>query len=129
MPTIKQKRAAKAAAENGGIISRAMLAAGYSPMTAQDPKKLTESKAWPELMAEYLPDSELASQHEKFLHSDREEIGVKALDLAYKLKGSYAPDKSININAELKVDDVALEELARLLEKQERLHDNLEATP
>ena len=50
-------------------------------------------------MKKYLPDDKLAAKHQAFLDSEREEIGVKALDMAYKLKGSYAPEKTLNLNA------------------------------
>ena len=57
-PTMKQKRAAKLAVENGGIISRAMREAGYSPATAKNPEKLTKSKTWEKLLDEYAPADE-----------------------------------------------------------------------
>lgn len=53
MATLKQKKALAIMAENGGVASRAMLEAGYSPMTAQDPKKLTESRGYKELCAQH----------------------------------------------------------------------------
>ncbi len=53
MATAKQRRAASIVAENGGIVSKAMLEAGYSPMTAQDPSKLTRSKGYKEIMDQY----------------------------------------------------------------------------
>lgn len=166
-PSIKQKKALDILVGNGGNITQAMLDAGYSPATANTPQKLTESKAWQELMAEYLPDHEIAEKHKQLLNStvvdhmvfplgpkgeddvnfsggtpnkenksegfvertsltDQEikemlaEVGCKvrrivhgetarhvyfwtadsksrkdAIDMAYKLKGSYAPEKSL----------------------------------
>lgn len=161
--------------ENGGVVSTAMIEAGYSPATAKTPQKLTNSKAWQQLMAEYLPDDTIAEKHKELLHattldhqvfplgprdekdkenyiaSDKakaekegkeyreieyvtdediiqmlEEINCKvrrivhretardvyfwaadnkprkdAIDMAYKLKGSYAPEKSIIANIQL----------------------------
>lgn len=55
--TLKQKTAAKKALENGGKISTAMREAGYSPATAKTPQKLTQSKAWEEILEKYFPDS------------------------------------------------------------------------
>ncbi len=50
MPTIKQERAVAIMAENGGIVSKAMLEAGYSPETAVTPHKLTQSVGYREIM-------------------------------------------------------------------------------
>lgn len=116
MTSIKQKKALKLAVENGGNISKAMREAGYSPQTAKNPKKLTESKAWQDLMSEYLDDEELARVHKEGLNAvkkehkivDRDESGSpiydfvnvddyatrhKYLETAYKLKGYFAPEK------------------------------------
>jgi len=51
-PTFKQRRAVNNLVENGGIVSKAMRDAGYSPATAEDPRKLTESKGFQQLMEE-----------------------------------------------------------------------------
>jgi len=51
--TIKQKKAIKNMVENGGIVSKAMVDAGYSPATAKTPQKLTESKGFEELKEQY----------------------------------------------------------------------------
>lgn len=137
MATVKQKEAIKNVVENGGIISKAMLDAGYSPNTAKTPQKLTESKAWEELMKKFISDEDLAKAHKQLLDATRiehmvfplkitdeeikellEEVNCKVrkiqhgdtanhcwfwakdnnalkngLDLAYKLKGKYAPEK------------------------------------
>lgn len=47
----------------------------------------------------------------------------KGLDMVYKLKGSYAPDKAINLNIETKITDPRALELAR--EYEEKLKKNL----
>lgn len=61
MATARQKKALAILAENGGkSVSAAMRAAGYSPVTAASPSKLTKSKSWDELVEEYLPDTLLA---------------------------------------------------------------------
>lgn len=59
-PTIKQRRAMRLAVENGGNVSRAMREAGYSPQTAKNPSKLTETIGWEQLLEKYLPDELLA---------------------------------------------------------------------
>lgn len=53
MATQKQRKAIEAMVENGGKVSPAMKAAGYSEKTAVNPSKLTESKGFKELMEEY----------------------------------------------------------------------------
>lgn len=100
-----------------------MLTAGYSPKIVHATEKLTESKGWQELMNKHLPDSKLAAKHEAFLNSKDEHIGTKALDMAYKLKGSYAPEKSValeikgNIKDFAKHDRLRAEYEAKLLEE------------
>ena len=126
MPTNKQKAAFDKSLENGGVISQAMIEAGYSPATAKTPQKLTESKGFQELVEKYLPDETLVKVHQEGLQAttkkphliDRDDKGRpvyeyvpeedyatrhRYLDSAYKLKGSYAPDKSINLNANVNI--------------------------
>lgn len=46
-------------------------------------------------MEKYFPDNDLARIHNDLLNAKEEkQIVVKALDLAYKLKGHYAPIKN-----------------------------------
>lgn len=119
MATVKAKRAAKIKQEHPEKpMGKVMIEAGYSPKTALNPRDLTDSKGWNELMEDYLPDKLLAGKHKEFLESPRiittyqrgevvnevEETSpqaVKALDMAYKLKGRY---KDININQALIVN-------------------------
>lgn len=117
MATIKQKKAFDRVVENHGNVSKSMREAGYPDATAKNPKNLTTSKGWQELMEKYLPEEKLAKIHKKILEkkeilivsdgkdgSHLEYTGqphpdvVKGLDMAFKLRGSYAPDKSINLN-------------------------------
>ena len=171
--SVKAKKAFDIMVENGGVVSTAMVQAGYSPATAKTPQKLTESKGWQQLMAEYLPDEDVAERHRELMNStkldhmvfplgpkgeddenfsgarpnqenknedfiertsltDEEikemlaDIGCKvrrvvhgetarhvyfwtadnkarkdAIDMAYKLKGTYAPEKSIVANIQV----------------------------
>lgn len=66
-------------------------------------------------IAEALPDDLLSRKHLQFLNSEREEIGIKALDMGYKVKGFYAPEKSINLN--LNGDIIPTEELEELAQQ------------
>jgi hypothetical protein len=53
MPTIKQRVAADLIVENRGNISKSMLQAGYDATTAKNPKNLTESRGYKEILDEY----------------------------------------------------------------------------
>jgi hypothetical protein len=118
MPTLKQKKAFKMV-ESGRHLKEVMVKAGYSKNTAIAPTKLTKSKGWLELMEKYLPDKLLAEKHKELLevpkktkHFKKGELEVefeeldsnaisKGLDMAYKIKGRYAPEKNLNINVEV----------------------------
>lgn len=100
MATLRQRKAFDKIVETRGVsISAAMREAGYPDITAKNPKNLTESKGFKELMEEFLPDSLLGMKHQELLmKTDKEgELDVQAvkagLDMAYKIKGSYAAEK------------------------------------
>lgn len=105
-PTMRQRMAVDEIVANGGNVSEAMRRAGYSIATARTPQKLTESKSFQALLEKRLPERHLLKKHREFLDSkkiirvyvkgDLKEIteetdsnAVKALDMAYKLKGKY----------------------------------------
>lgn len=112
MSTFKQQRAAKILSENiGKPVGEAMREAGYSKETSETPTRLTESKAWPELLEQYIPDKLLARKHKLLLNAkkkvrkiakdgevteyeeeDRDAI-ARGLDMGYKLKGHYKAEK------------------------------------
>ena len=109
--TLKQKRALKEIIENNESVSGAMRKAGYAPSSATKPSNLTRSKGWEELVEEYLPDYLIAEKHYALLTVGKrkkriisgevteeiEELDTQALkaglDMAYKVKGRYAPEK------------------------------------
>lgn len=85
--------------ENGGNRSKAMKEAGYSDNTAKNPKKLTDSKGFRELMDSYLPDDLLLEA----LKTDIEQkIGKRKaeLELAFRLKNKFKdnPDDTLIVN-------------------------------
>lgn len=119
MATVKQKRAAKIKLEDPTKSMRqVMKEAGYSQVVADNPRNLSESKGWREMMDEYLPDKDLYELHKKFLNkkeafvvSDGSQVGghvefteqphtdaLKALIEANKLKRRY---NDINIGQAL----------------------------
>ncbi|MDO8660058.1 MAG: hypothetical protein Q7K54_05705 [Candidatus Parcubacteria bacterium] len=59
MTTIKQERALEKIVENRGNIGKSMIEAGYSENSAKNPKNLTESKGWKELINQKIKDSKL----------------------------------------------------------------------
>lgn len=126
MATQRQKKAVKAMVENGGIISKAMVSAGYSKATANTPQKLTESLGWKELMEQYLPDDLIAQKHRELLDASTiagtpDYTSIKSgVDMAYKLKGSYAPDKTVSVNVELSVSDEDMSLAKKLLEQRSK---------
>ena len=101
MPTVLQKQAFKKILEKPRPIGTVMREVGYSENTIVDPKNLTESNGWKELMAEYLPDTLLSLRHEQGLDAKDNQGNIdysvrhKYLDTAYKIKDKY-PQKTIN---------------------------------
>lgn len=95
MSTIKQKLALKKTMENGGVVSRAMLDAGYSKAMAKNPHKLTRTKGWKELMDEFLPDDDLLRVNTEGLNAVRTisaNVIVKSDDPKVRTKQASARD-------------------------------------
>lgn len=113
-PTLKQKKAAQLLSENPGMpLGQAMREAGYSERTSLTPQNLTASLGWTTI-ADALPDNLLAKVHLEGLNATDSKTGErdyavrhKYLDSAYKLKGSYAPEKHTNTNLNVNVDTAA----------------------
>ena len=57
--TVKQQAAVSKIVENRGNVSKTMLEVGYDENTSKNPKNLTDSKGWNELMEEYKKKVEL----------------------------------------------------------------------
>lgn len=113
MATIKQKKALDNMVENGGNASKAMRDAGYSPKTAENPDKLTQSKGYMELL------DELGLTDEFIANALREDIAMKPqnrvqeLALAAKLRGRgkdsidiTTAGESVNPYASLSVEEL-----------------------
>ena len=124
MATIKQQRAVKNLVGNGGNVTKAMIDANYSLNTANTPQKLTESKGFQELWDKVIPDELLTEVHREGLEAvdprwNEPDYSTrhKYLDTAYKLKGSYAPEKSVslNINTAPEIEARALDAISKFL--------------
>ena len=85
-PSIKQKKAVDNLVGNGGNVTKAMLDAGYSVATANTPQKLTESKAFADLLETYLPDDMLLRALSYDIEK-KEGNRTSELQLGFKLKG------------------------------------------
>lgn len=108
MPTENQKAAVKETLENLGkgkkvSMGKILRKHGYSEAVVKNPKIVTESKGWQQLLEETLPDTLLSKIHKQGLkatftdkfNSDAPDFATrhKYLDSAYKLKGSFAAEK------------------------------------
>lgn len=110
-PSIRAERTAQILAGNGGkSVGAAMREAGYSKSSADTPSKLTNTLSWPELMDKYLPRKSIAAAHKKLVSAEKStfvQVGGeiiekkspdnaarnKAVDMAYKLRGEFAPEQ------------------------------------
>lgn len=128
--TIKQKTAIEKVVGNGGNVTKAMIEAGYSPNTANTPQKLTESKAWMELMDEHIPDNVLLIKHKEALDAVKpigalilidkdgktvskenegmievpdQVVRLKAVELGYRVKGKLRPEEGASLEAKILV--------------------------
>lgn len=87
MATAKQRRAVNKLVETGGIVSKAMEAAGYSKKTAKTPDKLTKSVGFKELCEECGLTDELILQSLVDDIKGKPRNRKPELDLAAKIKG------------------------------------------
>ncbi len=192
MATERQKQAFDKIVDNHGNVSKTMLEVGYSENSAKNPKNLTDSDGWKELMSKHLPDELLAQKHRDLLDStvvqhmvfplgpkgeddinlsgakpnalsnteekvertsltDQEikdllagvnctvkrivhgenarhvyfwaqdsQSVVKALDMAYKLKGKNAPERSVNTTVEISLTGDQLDLAQKFIDEQKR---------
>ena len=105
MPTIRQERAVQLLGEKGREYNSQaewLKEAGYGKQIQTQPYKVTQSEGFIECMEKAgLTDKNLTKKHNSLLNSENENIGIKALELAYKVKGKFKEeggDTSITIN-------------------------------
>lgn len=110
MATLKQKLAFKEVGVNGGIISKAMVKAGYASSTSKRTDKLTQRKGWKELVDKFISDEKLAKVHSEGLEAvtyyteglgkgetvlvEKPDFAVRHryLDTGYKIRGRLNPE-------------------------------------
>lgn len=116
--TLRQRKAIANILENRGkSISGAMLKAGYDPTTAKNPKNLTESKGFKELLATELKDTILIQKHREALDANKQDqftgewnpdhqIRLKAVELGYKLKRYIGPEvmQQLNVGGDMTLE-------------------------
>ena len=90
LPTKRQKAVFKKVFKGGKSIHSAMKDV-YAESSAKNPKNITQSKGWQELMEKYLPDKKLAQVHRYLLNHKDWRAKDAGLDKGYKIKGRYAP--------------------------------------
>ena len=118
--TLKQQAALEKVSENiGRPLGEIMREVGYSVSTSETPQRLTESKAWIELMDEHIPDGDLLIKHKEALNAVKpigaqilidkdgntiskenegmievpdQVVRLKAVELGYRVKGKLKPE-------------------------------------
>jgi hypothetical protein len=79
-----------------------MREAGYSPASAKNPKNLTSTDAWKELLDKHLPDKKLVAAHKKLLSSQRLDhmvfpLGMDQADIKKLLNSVGCTPKQIQV--------------------------------
>lgn len=102
--TFKQKAAIKAIT-TGASVGQAMRQSGYSPVSAKNPKALTNSKYFKDAL-EVLDDKLYLNElHNLALADDDKRAKLQAIDMLFKLKSRY-PKESIDLEISQKRDQV-----------------------
>lgn len=87
---------------------------------SQDLQKPNVQRTILQVMREQgMTDEFLVREHNKVITQD-EQLGAKnvALDMAYKLKGAYAPDRNINVNIDIPADEKGINDAILALQKE-----------
>ena len=134
----KQAEVADAILAGKGNIGKRMVEAGYSPAYAKNPQALIKTQSFQELLRQVIPPTLVANKHAELLNAEVKtsvkgmvttkrmdsEAVSKGLDMYYKLNGSYAPDKLVQLNLyQGKDDSEILAEIDRL-EQELRIDRN-----
>ena len=121
MPTILQDRLAKRIIENEKVKepenkTELLSSVGYSEVTANAQQTRTIEQKGVQIALEKYGFTEDNAKRvvAKILNRGKEDNRLRAADLVFKVKGSYAPVKTANINAEIKLNELTDEELAEV---------------
>lgn len=144
-PSVKQKRAIKkliSALENGRYttMKEILKESGYSDNVASQPTKVTKTATWQQLMEEYLPDELIAKTHGELFKAEGTIYATSegritdmrkvpdwtarknAIDLAYKVKGRFAPTE-MSVSVERKLEELSDEELEAIATGEKTIED------
>lgn len=118
MATQKQKKLAKAIVENATVdkpktMKELVVSSGYDITTAEKQvPAILELKGIKEELAKLGFDESNAKRVVgQILNDGEDQNRLKAADLIFKVQGSYAPDKSINVNVSV-IDDETVSKIA-----------------
>ena len=115
--TSRQKKLVRKISENlGKPLGEAMREVGYSEEYANNPQQLTRTTGWKELTERLLPDEPLLNRLKKVVDNKNDNVAIKGLDTAFKVKGRYAPEKHIIEDPYAAMTDQELLERRRLIE-------------
>jgi len=138
--TKQDKKFVKKVAETGNLTKAVQEAyeiedAGYASVKGQ---RLIGKDRIQKALAERLPDDLLEEKHLALLNKTEkkydtegnmvsEEIDTnavsKGLDMAYKVKGSYAPDKNINMNVNINSIDATNPKVLELIDELRKANE------
>ena len=120
MATIRQKKLAKALVENL-VLDKAinkkelLVSTGYATSTAEsEASKIINSKGVVNELHRMGFNTEKAKEvvGEILQFGDEDQARLKAADMIFKVEGTYAPTKSINVEVKPRMDDKELEQTA-----------------
>lgn len=115
--TSRQKKLVRKISENiGKPLGEAMREVGYSEEYANNPQQLTRTKGWQELSEQLLPDKPLLARLKQVINNKNDNVAIKGLDTAFKVKGRYAPEKHIIEDPYATMTDEELLQRRRLIE-------------
>lgn len=114
MPTIRQKKLANSLVENlqaDKPLNKQELVAsvGYSPNVAEKKaKEIIESKGTQQELRKlgFDPDTAKEIVGEILTAGENDTVKLKAADMVFKVHGSYAAEKHVNLNLEVEADEV-----------------------
>lgn len=139
----KHKKVIKNLSENiGKSTTEAMKEAGYSESYAKS-GHITKTKTWKNTIADLFPEDLITKAHKAALNAkvvvkfrlaaeetklpDHDTI-LKAVDMAYKLRGDYAPEKHQNVNPYSEMDDDELDAEIQRMQAELNLAEKKRAT-
>ncbi len=85
-----------------------MEASGFGPSMKKNPKVVLESKGVQEELAKrgFHPDIAREVVGEILLAGENDSVKLKAADMVFKVHGSYAAEKHLNLNVEVDADPI-----------------------